>query len=76
VPPPAHAQHTTSTTIAGIAGHIPKTPTTVPLTTRKPNAHFSPVFAELSAAGFALVVLMLLVQVVLTRRHRRGRWTL
>jgi hypothetical protein len=50
-------------------------PSTVPLTTREPSANLSAVFVWLSLGGFAVVVLMALVQSVLTRPGRH-RWTL
>jgi hypothetical protein len=55
------------------AGGAP--PSTVPLDTRQPSAHVSPVFPILSAMGAVLVVIMLGTQWLLTRPGRRG-WTL
>jgi hypothetical protein len=61
-----------STTIPGIAGHLPSL-ATIPFTTRPPNAHVSPIFAELSIGGFAVFVLIVVVQVFRPRRAWPGR---
>lgn len=81
--PPAVASGTTPptsvappTTIAGIAGRLPPAPSTVPFRTRAQSARVDPLLAKLSLGGFALFLLLVATQVVLTRPGRRGRRTL
>jgi len=49
---------------------------TLPLATKAQNAHVNPLFAYLSGIGFAVALLIMLTQYVLTRAGRRGRRTL
>jgi hypothetical protein len=64
------------TTVAPIGNQLPSPSVTLPLTTRPESVHVDPLLAKLSLAGFALFLLLLIVQSVLTRPRRRGRWTL
>jgi hypothetical protein len=66
---------TTPTTVGGIR-QLPRPTQTIPFTTRKPNAHVSPIYAELSVGGVLVFLLLVATQVVLTRPGRRGRRTL
>jgi hypothetical protein len=79
-PPTVSAAPTTvasGTTVVPIGNQLPAPPVTLPLTTRPASAHVDPLLAKLSLAGFAFVILLLLIQAVLTRPRRRpGRWTL
>jgi hypothetical protein len=64
---------TTSTTIASIFGHLPVAPSTVPFNTKGSNAHFDTKLGWLSAGGFALAALIILIRLVLTRPSRRDQ---
>jgi hypothetical protein len=74
---PTTTASTTTTTIAPL-GYQPSTPTTLPLVTTPQSAHVSPAFVVASIAGFSAVLLLMLVQLFLTRpaRRRRGARTL
>jgi hypothetical protein len=48
----------------------------LPFITKGSNAHVDPVLAKISLGGFALTLLIMIVQFVLTRPGRRGRHTL
>jgi hypothetical protein len=66
-----------ATTVVPIGNQLPAPPVTLPLTTHPESVHVDPLLAKLSLGGFALVILMLLVQWGLTRpRRRKRRWTL
>ncbi|MCL2395120.1 MAG: hypothetical protein FWC87_10580 [Acidimicrobiaceae bacterium] len=67
---------TTATTVVPIQNQLPAPPVTLPLTTRQASTRLNPVLAKVSMGGFALFLLLLMIQFVLTRRGRRGRWTL
>lgn len=73
---PTASNTTTATTVVPIQNRLPAPPVTLPLTTRQTSTRINPVLAKLSLAGFALFLLLLMIQFVLTRRGRRGRWTL
>ncbi len=75
--PPTNAPPTAAppTTIAPLA-NIPAPPSTLPLATRAESAHVSPLFAELSVAGFAIVLALVGLQWILTWPRRRGRRTI
>jgi hypothetical protein len=62
---------TTSTTIAPLGGHVPASPSTVPLTTKGTSAHVSPFFAILSGAGFLVAILIVSGRFISTRPRRR-----
>jgi hypothetical protein len=68
---PAPTTTSTSTTIAPIGGHIPVSPSTLPLRTKAQNAHVSPVFAALSGAGFFVALLIMGISFIMTRPRRR-----
>jgi hypothetical protein len=64
-------------TVVPIGSQLPAPPVTLPLTTKPESSHVDPLLAKLSLAGFALVILLLFVQTILTRpRRRKRRWTL
>lgn len=64
---------TTTTTVAPLGGPgLPAPPSTLPLTTKKQSGHVSPVFAELSGVGFFVVLVLIAIQAVLTRRGGKG----
>lgn len=67
---------TTATTVLPIQNRLPAPPVTLPLTTRQASTRLNPVLAKVSIAGFALFFLLVVIQLILTRRGRRGRWTL
>jgi hypothetical protein len=73
---PAAPNPTPATTVVPIQNQLPAPPVTLPLTTRQASTSLNPVLAKLSIAGFALFLLLLMLQLILTRRGRRGRWTL
>lgn len=73
---PTASNPTTATTVVPIQKQLPAPPVTLPLTTRQASTRLNPLLAKLSIAGFALFLLLLLVQFILTRPRRRGRWTL
>jgi hypothetical protein len=65
------------TTVAPFGDQLPVSPSTLPLTTKRPSAHVDPIFAMLSGVGFFVAVVILVAQFVLTRPgRRRRRWTL
>jgi hypothetical protein len=64
------------TTVAGPVRPDLSPPATIPFSTHRPNAHFGPFWAYLSAGGFAAFLLIAMLQFVLTRPGRRGRRTL
>jgi beta-lactamase regulating signal transducer with metallopeptidase domain len=74
--PTTTAAPTSTTTLVPIGSQIAPTPNTVPFITRTTHASISPIWAKVSLAGLALVLLFLVVQTILTRSGRRGRWTL
>lgn len=62
-----------TTTVAPLGGPgLPAPPSTLPLTTKKQNGHVNPVFAELSGVGFFIVLVLIAVQALLTRRGGKG----
>jgi hypothetical protein len=61
----------TPTTLPSIRNRIPVPPSTVPLQTRTPSTHISPVFAALSGAGFFVALVIMATRFVLTRPRRR-----
>lgn len=63
---------TTTSTVAPLPGNLAPTPSTLPLTYKKQSGHVSPVFAALSGAGFAIALILLATQAVLTRKGRHG----
>jgi hypothetical protein len=68
---------TSGSTVVPIGSQLPAPPVTLPLTTKPESSHVDPLLAKLSLAGFALVILLLFVQTILTRpRRRKRRWTL
>lgn len=73
---PTAANPTTATTVTPIQNQLPAPPVTLPLTTRQASTRLNPWLAKLSLAGFALFLLLVVIQVILTRPRRRRRWTL
>jgi hypothetical protein len=69
--PTTSTSSTTATTIAPIGGHIPVPPSTLPLRTKVPSTHVSPIFAWLSGAGFFVALVIMATRFVLTRPGRR-----
>jgi hypothetical protein len=69
----AAAPAPTSTSLPSIRNRIPVPPSTVPLQTRAPSAHISPVFPALSGAGFFLALVIMTTRFVMTRPRRRQR---
>jgi hypothetical protein len=68
---------TSGSTLVPIGSQLPAPPVTLPLTTKPESSHVDPLLAKLSLAGFALVIVLLFVQTILTRpRRRKRRWTL
>ena len=63
----------TSTSLPSIRNRIPVPPSTVPLQTRAPSAHISPVFPALSGAGFFVALVIMASRFVMTRSRRRQR---
>jgi hypothetical protein len=61
---------TTSTTIAAIGGHLPLSPSTLPLATKGTSAHVNPIFAMLSGAGFFVALMIVTGRLVITRPRR------
>jgi hypothetical protein len=72
-PAPTTAVPATTTTIAGIGGHFPAAPATVPLRTSGTNGHVNPVFAWLSGVGLAIALLILCARLFVTRSGGRDR---
>ena len=70
---PAPAPAPTSTSLPSIRNRIPVPPSTVPLQTRAPSAHISPVFPALSGAGFFVALVIMASRFVMTRPRRRQR---
>lgn len=77
-PPATAAGPAIPTSTVAPLSTLPVTPTTQPLITKPQSAHVSGVFVVLSISGVGLVVLMMIVQLFLTRagRERRGARTL
>ena len=80
LPPPTYAPApsttaapTTTTTIAGIGDQFTPGPVTIPLRTTGANGHVDPLFAWLSAIGFALALVVMLARFVITRPGGRDR---
>jgi len=73
---PAPANQTPATTVVPIQKQLPTPPVTLPLTTHQASTTLNPILAKVSIAGFVLFLLLLMIQLILTRRGRRGRWTL
>ena len=69
---PATAVPAPATTLAPLGTHLAPPPSTLPLTDKPPSAHVSGVLAVLSGAGFAVALLIMAVQYVLTRPRGRG----
>jgi hypothetical protein len=74
--PPTTAAPAPPATLVPIGSQIVPTPNTVPFVTRTTHASINPIWAKVSLAGIALVILFLVVQSVLTRAGRSRRWTL
>jgi hypothetical protein len=74
--PPTTAAPAPATTLVPIGSQIVPTPNTVPFATRTTHASINPIWAKVSLAAFALLILFMVVQSVLTRGGRRRRWTL
>jgi len=66
----------TTTTVAALGGPLSVPPSTLPLSFKQQSGHVSPLFAQLSGAGFVSVALLMATQAVLTRKRRAGRRTL
>jgi len=64
------APTTTATTLPSIGANLPVTPSTVPFTTKTQSSHVSPMFAELSGAGFFLALVIVGLRLFMTRRGR------
>lgn len=67
---------TTVAPVVPIGNNLAPTPATVPFATASKSAHVDPILAKVSLGAFALVLLLLIIQFVLTRRGRSRRWTL
>ena len=62
-----------TTTLAGIGDQLTPGAVTVPLQTKGSNGHVDPVFAWLSAIGFAMVLLIVVIRLIITRAGGRDR---